>query len=127
MLRFAGFFLGLGLLTLGHPVADNLRPRIKRSVDVGEYRLETISKYVSSSETKLLNNSKDVSPNRDLVEIATTFVQEKFPAAVYRLSQDHYTGSSGILHIYFKQTVHDIDVDNSDINVNVRTKINLTI
>jgi extracellular elastinolytic metalloproteinase len=32
---------------------------------------------------------------------------------------DHYVGTNGIAHFYFKQTVNDLDIDNADFNVNI--------
>ena len=32
---------------------------------------------------------------------------------------DHYVGTNGIAHYYFKQTANDLDIDNADFNVNI--------
>ncbi|EFY86134.1 extracellular elastinolytic metalloproteinase [Metarhizium acridum CQMa 102] len=39
---------------------------------------------------------------------------------LYRVVDDHYVGSDGVAHVYFKQTLHRIDSDNGHLNVNTK-------
>ncbi|GAB7360845.1 hypothetical protein MBLNU230_g0831t1 [Neophaeotheca triangularis] len=48
------------------------------------------------------------------------FVAAQFPDATFRRVRDNYVSSSGIGHVYFKQTLFGYDIDNADVNVNVR-------
>ncbi|PVI04691.1 extracellular metallo proteinase MEP [Periconia macrospinosa] len=41
------------------------------------------------------------------------------PDATFRLIDDHYVGTNGITHFYFRQTANDVDVQNADFNVNI--------
>ena len=54
------------------------------------------------------------------MDAATAVVKKVLPNAEFRLVDDHYVGSNGIAHVNFKQTVHGLDIDNADFNVNVR-------
>ena len=51
-------------------------------------------------------------------DIASALVKQAFPAAEFRLLSS-YASSNGIEHVVFKQTVHGIDIDTADFNVNV--------
>lgn len=55
----------------------------------------------------------------DPVSIATDLVKKTIPGAQFRLVNDHYVGSNGIAHFYFKQTANGLDIDNADFNVNI--------
>ncbi|KAJ5097123.1 extracellular elastinolytic metallo proteinase [Penicillium angulare] len=41
------------------------------------------------------------------------------PGTAFRLVDDHYVGDNGVAHIYFRQTLHGIDIDNANFNVNI--------
>jgi extracellular elastinolytic metalloproteinase len=51
--------------------------------------------------------------------VATDLVKATIPGATFRLTDDHYVGSNGVAHFYFKQTANDLDIDNADFNVNI--------
>lgn len=60
------------------------------------------------------------------VDSATAVVQSTVPGVEFRVVDDHYVGTNGVAHVNFKQTVHGLDVDNSDFNVNVSFQLLLT-
>lgn len=53
------------------------------------------------------------------VEAAEAHVRSIYPDATFRQSDDSYTTSNGITHVYFKQTLNGLDIDDADFNVNV--------
>lgn len=55
------------------------------------------------------------------IETAKALVQKVAPGSEFRVVDDHYVGSNGIAHVNLKQTVHGLDIDNADFNVNVRS------
>ncbi len=91
----------------------------RRTVDLNNFRLKATAQYASSKDT-----SSDVSlkfvKRDDYVSTATALVQKLAPGAEFRVVDDHYVGENGIAHVNFKQTVHGLDIDNADFNVNVR-------
>lgn len=54
-----------------------------------------------------------------LRQTATQLVQAIIPSANFRVINDHYIGQNGVAHVNFRQTLHGIDIDNADFNVNV--------
>ncbi|KAF4547252.1 Fungalysin metallopeptidase-like protein [Elsinoe fawcettii] len=53
--------------------------------------------------------------------MAAKVVKDVFPGSTFRLNADHYVGSNGIGHVYFKQTAGGLDIDNADFNVNINS------
>ncbi|KAK6209242.1 hypothetical protein LQW54_006454 [Pestalotiopsis sp. IQ-011] len=109
-------------LTLAHPHArshtDAYKGSLnKRSVDLNQYRTDSNAQYKASSEAKN-DASLKVLKRSDYVETATELVKSTFPDAEFRVT-NNYIGTNGIGHVYFKQTVHGLDVDNSAFNVNI--------
>lgn len=105
----------------GHPASSStsrrgLQPRV---IDLSAFRLETTASYSNATNTTgaVLNT---LVRREDYVDIATALVQDVAPDAELRVVDDHYVGSNGIAHVNFKQTIHGLDVDNADFNVNVR-------
>lgn len=106
---------------LGHPksISTSRRSLHRRVIDLGAFRLNTISEFSNATVTE----ASGLSPllkRADYIDTATALVQKVIPGATFRLVDDHYVGSNGIAHANFKQTAHGLDVDNADFNVNVR-------
>ncbi|KAF4986884.1 hypothetical protein FDECE_15706 [Fusarium decemcellulare] len=112
---------GLVAHTDAHPAKrqPNTSPLSKRGVDLEAFRLPELSKYVPQEEVVEEGSVKQVSKRASSIETAKELVKSVHPKAEFRLVDDHYTGSNGITHIRFKQTINDIDVDNADFNVNI--------
>lgn len=88
-----------------------------QSVNLEKYRLKSKSEYVKRS---------DVPPHHRLVardggylETASQLVSDVAPELSVRLSPDHYVGTNGMGHVYYKQTVNGRDIDNAGFSVNV--------
>ena len=117
----------LGLLGLvdahpTHPAGPNANPLSKRGIDLDAYRMPELSEYVPTEEIpNTPAASVSINKRGDYVETATELVKSVFPEATFRVVEDHYTGTNGVSHIRFKQTINGLDVDNGDFNVNVST------
>ena len=113
----AGF---LASHVLGHPHASVIRKDLKgRSVDLNAFRLTTTTEYSNVEETKKSDFSRMLLKRDSYVDSATAVLQSKIPGADFRVVDDHYVGTNGVAHVNFKQTVHGLDIDNADFNVNV--------
>jgi len=113
----AGF---LASQVLGHPHASVVRKDLKgRSVDLNAYRLTTTSEYSNVGKTKEADFSRMLLKRDTYVDSASAVLESTVPGAEFRLVDDHYVGTNGVAHVNFKQTVHGLDVDNADFNVNV--------
>lgn len=55
----------------------------------------------------------------DAEQVASELVAQIVPDAQFRLLNDHYVGTNGVAHFYYKQTVHGLDIDSGDFNVNI--------
>ncbi|KAF4510970.1 hypothetical protein G6O67_002813 [Ophiocordyceps sinensis] len=86
---------------------------------IKKFPMPELSEYHGASEVRGDAAVKSIGKGRDYVETATELVKTVASGAQFRLVEDHYVGSDGIAHVYFKQTVHGIDIDNADFNVNV--------
>jgi extracellular elastinolytic metalloproteinase len=89
-----------------------------RVVDLNQYRLPVRANYVNATET---SSSPHVAllKRGTYVDTATELLKSVVPGVTFRLVSDHYVGSNGVAHVYFKQTAHGLDIDNADFNVNV--------
>lgn len=104
-----------------HPFSKQPRGLSKRTVDLNSFRLKVASDYVNSTTVDsdpAVALTKRATPQ----DTATELVKKTVPSATFRLVED-YAGTNGVTHFYFKQTANDIDIDNADFNVNVRTAI----
>lgn len=105
-----------------HPTArDN--SLVARGVDLNAFRLKATSKYVNASVAE--SPSVRLRRREDYIETATELVKSIVKDATFRVVGDHYVGANGIAHVNFKQTAHDLDIDNADFNVNVSVKASL--
>lgn len=112
--------LGATLNVYAHPSHSEPRWKqnlSKRSLELNDFRLGATSAYTGSDVT-----SKDASlhllKRSDYVETASALVQKMFPDAEFRV-HSNYIDNLGKGHVYLKQTLHGLDIDNADFNVNV--------
>lgn len=77
------------------------------------------SSYMNSDDMKLKQPGIASLSGGNYVDTATEVVKRMMPGMTFRMVDDHYVGESGISHVYFRQTMHGMDIDNSDFNVNV--------
>ncbi|CAG8975503.1 hypothetical protein HYALB_00012279 [Hymenoscyphus albidus] len=104
---------------LGHPSAiPPLNGVSRRSVDLNNFRFDTATEYVNTADTKDHPIAK-LARRGDYLETATELVKKIAPNSEFRIADDHYVGDNGIAHVNFKQTVHGLDIDNADFNVNI--------
>lgn len=87
-------------------------------IDLSKFRLTTGSTYINATATAESELSSLVR-RVDYVDAATALVSSVVPGAEFRVVGDHYVSEHGIAHVNFKQTVHGLDIDNADFNVNV--------
>ena len=113
--------LGSAALTRSHPTKrhTSLAPRGIANLDA--FRLPMMANYTSARDSKAPQHNMMPFAPSDPVEVATEHVKKMNPGLTFRVVSDHYVGSNGISHIRFKQTMHGIDIDNADYNVNVST------
>lgn len=113
----------LGSSALAHPAVQSANKKTwkptlsKRLVDLDQFRPGTVASYVNATETNSSPDTKLIKRD-DYVATATALVKSKAPDAEFRV-YDSYIGSNGIGHVYFRQTIFGLDVDNTDFNVNV--------
>lgn len=93
----------------------------KRGIDISKFLMPDVGSYTKTSGLK--DGEMSISSSSDYLQAAKDLVKEKFPDLEFRTVDDHYVGKNGIAHVNFKQTVHGIDIDNADFNVNVSTNI----
>jgi extracellular elastinolytic metalloproteinase len=105
---------------LGHSAYSStarhgLQPRV---IDLSAFRLTTEASYsnvTNITEPGITNLIK----RADYLDTTTTLVQQVAVGAEFRLVDNHYKGANGVGHVNFKQTVHGLDIDNTDFNINV--------
>jgi extracellular elastinolytic metalloproteinase len=107
---------------LAHPTASagSHKSIRRRTVDLSAFKLETEAVYNDALKTADSGLQSARFAQQSYTETAKRLVEEVFPKAEFRLVSDHYVGNDGIGHVNFKQTVHGLDIDNADFNVNVR-------
>jgi extracellular elastinolytic metalloproteinase len=103
----------------GHPTDHKTKSGLRRrTVDLNAYRLKATAKYSSAADT-VNNPTTQIIKRESYVDTAVELVKSVVPGAEFRVVEDHYVGTNGIAHVHFKQTVHGLDIDNADFNVNV--------
>jgi len=92
----------------------------RRTVDLNSFRQALTAVYANATETASNTTiASSLFKRESYVDTATDLIKATFPQATFRLVGDYYVGTNGIGHVNFKQTVHDLDIDNADFNVNV--------
>lgn len=114
----------LSLAFVGAHPTGHENSLVARAIDINAFRLKAASEYVNATAVEVDPSTRRVR-RADYVETATDLVKSIAEGATFRVVQDHYTGSNGISHVNFKQTAHDIDIDNADFNVNVSTLVRI--
>lgn len=106
---------------LAHPKAPSTARGAlhRRKIDLNAFRLKTIPEYSNATVTETSGFAASFHKRADYLDAATDLVQNVVPGAEFRLVDDHYVGTNQIAHAHFKQTVHGLDIDNADFNVNV--------
>jgi extracellular elastinolytic metalloproteinase len=89
-----------------------------QAVDLETLRFKSIAEYVGSADAGSASRFRHLK-RETYVETATDLVKEVVPDATFKISEDHYTGTNGISHVYARQTIHDVEVDGAFFNVNV--------
>jgi extracellular elastinolytic metalloproteinase len=97
-----------------------------RAIDLSAFRLKVEGQYSNVEKTSDIEIPASFN-SPGYTETATSLVKTVFPEAEFRLVPDHYIGSNGIGHVVFRQTIHGLDVDNADFNVNVSATSTITI
>ena len=99
-----------------HPTSHTLSRRV---VDLDAFRMKIKTEYKNSNDVLLDPSIPSLTKRATAEDIATDLVKTIAPGATFRLSGDHYVGTNGVAHFYFKQTANGLDIDNADFNVNV--------
>ncbi|KAI2630755.1 extracellular metallo proteinase 1 [Hypoxylon sp. NC1633] len=89
-----------------------------RLADNHPYRLREAATY-NTAASVVADHSLRVLRRGDYLETATELVRSIAPNATFRVADDHYVGTNGVGHVYFKQTANGLDIDNADFNVNI--------
>jgi extracellular elastinolytic metalloproteinase len=111
--------LGPSARVLAHPAQSAGSRHPSRSVvDLEAFRLPLTGTYVDAPAAKT-NQIATIAPSGSYVETASELVKAAVPGATFRVIGDHYVGDNGVAHVNFKQTLHGIDIDNADFNINV--------
>lgn len=93
-----------------------------RAVDLDALRVKALASYTKSSD--VAGNSRIKLLRRgDSVGTAIDLIKSIAPNATFRVKDDSYLGANGLSHVFLQQTVHDVDIDNAILNVNVRGKL----
>ncbi|GAO13523.1 hypothetical protein UVI_02016010 [Ustilaginoidea virens] len=113
--------VGLGVLAANaraHPhtgLADLARS--SRKTSLGRFRMPESGVYVPAAKVQADEPVMSIATGASYVATAEELLKSKAPGAEYRVVNDHYVGSDGIAHVYFKQTLHGLDIDNADANI----------
>ena len=107
--------LTTGITSLGNESTPSLVAR--RNYIIPEER--TVTYFNSNHEFN--KNSLKARSNDDALTTAANHLQKIAPGTTYRLIPDYYTDDdTGVTHAYFIQTFNGIDIDNTQININVK-------
>lgn len=91
----------------------------KRAVDLDAFRMRIKADYKNATQVSSDPSIASLTRRASAEEVATELVKKTVPGATFRLVGDHYVGTNGVAHFYFKQTANGLDIDNADFNVNV--------
>jgi extracellular elastinolytic metalloproteinase len=90
----------------------------RRGVDIDSYRMKFPVAYKNATAVVADPDIPTLTKRATAQDTATEMVKKSAPGTEFRLVE-HYTGTNGISHFFYKQTAHGIDIDNGDFNVNV--------
>ncbi|KAF6802259.1 extracellular elastinolytic metalloproteinase [Colletotrichum sojae] len=110
--------LGLLAPAFAHPASSHNSALAHRRVDIEAFRLPQLGSYTNATQTET-NPPIALLKRETYVDTATGLVKKLAPSAEFRVVGDHYVGTNGVGHVNFKQTIHGLDVDNGDFNVNI--------
>ena len=122
----------LVLGTLSHPFHDShalesdhealqrrqLSSELSSRLD--NFRPQQRSRYVAEDGEEISVQRTSAPASTDPIEAATNHLRSVHPEAEFRRVNDNHVSSNGIAHVYFKQTLNGLDIDDADFNVNVR-------
>uniref|UniRef100_A0A8H7TNX4 Extracellular metalloproteinase n=1 Tax=Bionectria ochroleuca TaxID=29856 RepID=A0A8H7TNX4_BIOOC len=91
------------------------------AIDLEALRIQTSTEYVNNAKAKSSLNLQRLQKTNYL-GTASELVKTVAPGATFKIVPGHYTGSNGISHVHFKQTFHDVEIDNALFNVNIDKK-----
>ncbi|RAL08846.1 extracellular metalloproteinase [Aspergillus homomorphus CBS 101889] len=88
--------------------------------DLTRFRLRSRAYYVHSVDAMTGKTGLFIRARHEsYLATAAKLVQTVVPGADFCIVADHYIGDNGVVHVNLRQTVHKIDVDNADFNVNI--------
>lgn len=124
-MRFLSQTAAIALLAcrvLGHPAPSSSSTHgiQKRTVDLSAYKLGIGAQYTNNVVITEQEPAFRPFAGPSYINTATSVVRSTFAGAEFRLISDYVSGN-GVAHVVFKQTVHGIDIDTADFNVNVRS------
>ncbi|PSK46005.1 cytokinesis protein 3 [Elsinoe australis] len=90
---------------------------ISRSID--DFQPVGFAEYVNNEESPVSTFAAEGRFNGDYEAAAEAFVAERFPGITLRKADASYQGTNGIGHVYFRQQINGVDLDNADVNVNI--------
>lgn len=109
---------GLILTSFAHPhhasSSNGIEARQVAGNRFEQFRPVQRSTYVPEGEVSI---ARVPSAGGDYVEVATAHLRSIHPEAEFRQVGDNHVSSSGVGHVYFKQTLNGIDIDDADFNV----------
>lgn len=109
--------------TYAHPSPHGSHKLSRRAVDLDSFRLKLATVYKNATEVEADPSIPSLAKRASAQDVATELVQATVPDATFRLQNDHYVGTNGVAHFYFKQTANGLDIDTADFNVNVSLKV----
>ncbi|KMU76915.1 extracellular elastinolytic metalloproteinase [Coccidioides immitis RMSCC 3703] len=120
-LLLAAGLLSLPLRALGHPNPNPQMHTLSRrgAVDLDAFRLGQNAEYSNTASVASNPPALSIRSTQSYVDVTKDLVKTTLPDATFRVVDDHYVGTNGVAHVHLRQTVHGIDVDNADFNVNV--------
>lgn len=118
-MQLVAVILALGAATASAHAAYGEGGLFNRGNDVRQYAMPDLAHYspnYSKEKSKRhINQPRSETP----VDAALAYVKKTTPNVEFRVAHDHYTSTSGVTHVNFKQTLHGIDIDNADFKVNI--------
>src|ERR1700754_404235 len=122
MLSRSLVFLALLLATSSNALHSHPEgPKTRKTLGFGFDKFH--SRFVTLPKRSSFRNSFVATPSRDPFETANQFVSSLLPndeEYSYRIRRDSYTDpSTGVTHVYAKQTYRGLDVVDGDMNINI--------